>query len=346
MKKIIVVIYSLFFLSRFDCLYSVSIGSNTTPSRQAAITFPNADTNNTILGFAVMENGFTLQSHRTTCTYDGFFPIGGQLNTRGGRLHLLRNLVLASSFNITSSAQFYGRGLSMEFAPLIRDLVLSTTLRLDNITLILNNNTRILAPIDISGSCKITGRGKMLTLQNQGRIRLRPGANLIIEDTMIQGLNSNNLGCMTDLGSITLRDVMLYLSNQFTFSRGSIFFDEDIIVTGTNKFVYGSGLTSTINTNSLLYFDSGTTFSYAPRLPKNTLVSLTDISSVFYLNGCTLHSTRTALNLNNGTLILDNNVTLSSEGKNTGEALKFLPNLSVLILGNASASINGIIITS
>ena len=247
------IVYALFFINATSLVQPLSVGSNTTPSRQAAVTFPKNDLDSTILGFASFENGFTLQTNLTTCTYDCYFPVGSLISPRGGRLYLSRNLVLASSFSLTSSGQFFGNGLSMEFSARTQDLALTTTLRLDNLNLVLNNNTRILAPIDVTGSCKITGRGNVLSLQNQGKIRIRPGANLVIEDAIIQGLNANNLSCITDQGSITLRDVMLFLSNQFTFSRGSIFFDDDTIVTGTNKFVYGSGLTSTINSNALLF---------------------------------------------------------------------------------------------
>ena len=107
----------------------------------------------------------------------------------------------------------------------------------------------------------------------------------------IQGLKSNNLRCMTDNGTITLRNCTLTLERDYTFSRGTILFDEDNIITGTNKIIYSAGFSSTIASLSTLFLDRGITFSYAPRNVSRNLLYMPDATSVLYCNGCTLHST-------------------------------------------------------
>lgn len=323
-------------------LRSLSIGSNITPSRQPLVTFPASGTDNTMLGFAEFEKGFILQSHRTSCTFDDFFPISGKIDLRGGRLFLKKDLTIGSTaFTITSSGSIIGSTLAVEFRTIVTDLALSTSMTFSDVTLIFNNDVRILAPLQFRGKCKISGRGNFLHLKNGGSMTLRPGCNLIFEDAGIDGLQGNNFSCLTDQGSILVRNGILTLARDYTFSRGSILFDEDNMITGTNKFNYVTGLTSTIGSGAILFLDNGITFSYAPRRATSNLIFMTDNTSIMYLNGCTLHSTRTGLSLRTGTLVFDNLVTVSSEAKNSGEALVLNPNLTTNILGNAFVNIFG-----
>ena len=80
---------------------------------------------------------------------------------------------------------------------------------------------------------------------------------------------------------------------------------------------------STINSLSTLLLDKGLTFSYAPTAARRSLIYMTDKTSWLYVDGCTLHSTRTGLTLTRGTVLFDNKVTLSGEGRYTSEAIQF-----------------------
>jgi hypothetical protein len=213
----------------------------------------------------------------------------------------------------------------------------------NDITIVLNSDVNILAPINFRRTCKINGRGKRINLSS-GSFIVRPGATLTIEDAEIQGMGSTNLRCMTNDGSIVLRNSIVTLAREYTFSQGSLLFSENVILTGTNKFNYTSKLSSTIASASTLFLDHDVTFSYAPLRAAQNLLYMADATSELYLNGCTLHSTRTGLYLSDGILTLDDKITMSSEAKFNAEALRLNSNLDIRVRGGAVLELFGRVI--
>ncbi len=213
----------------------------------------------------------------------------------------------------------------------------------NDITLVLDSDVNILAPINFRRTCKINGRGKRINL-TAGSFIVRPGATLTIEDAEIQGMGSSNLRCMTNDGAIILRNSIVTLAREYTFSQGSLLFAENVVLTGTNKFNYTSKLSSTIASASTLFLDHDVTFSYAPLRAVKNLLYMADATSELYLNGCTLHSTRTGLSLSDGILTLDDKVTMSSEAKFNAEALRLNSNLDIRVRGGASLELFGRVI--
>jgi len=87
----------------FVCIWCVSlkgvtVGSNTASSRQLKTFFPAIDNNNLMCGFAVFEKGLTLEDSTTTCSFDAFFPVSGDVVLNGGILRLLRDIELKNPF--------------------------------------------------------------------------------------------------------------------------------------------------------------------------------------------------------------------------------------------------------
>ena len=78
-----------------------------------------------------------------------------------------------------------------------------------------------------------------------------------------------------------------------------------------------------------MYLDNGITFSYDPVVGNKNLIVMSDESSVLYLDGASVVSTITGLRLSTGTLYFDNKVTLSSQARNTGEAMELDSNLNI-----------------
>ena len=150
-------------------------------------------------------------------------------------------------------------------------------------------------------------------------------STLTFEDVTISGLglSPDNLRCRTQDGSIVFKDSELVLSHEYTFSYGSILFDQDVKITGTKTFVYASAMGSTINSESQLYLDMGVGFSYDPPTDNRDLLIMTDTSSRLFCNGCTLYSTPTGLRLTNGIVLFDNKATLSAQGQNSSESISF-----------------------
>ncbi len=108
-------------------VFPVSIGSNVAFSRQATANFPNTDTNNTMLGFAIFPNGFNLTDQTTTCTYDNFFPVSNKVNINQGTLILRQDFALTNSFNIASGMFVRGNGKYFELGKQLTDVFLPYT---------------------------------------------------------------------------------------------------------------------------------------------------------------------------------------------------------------------------
>lgn len=211
----------------------------------------------------------------------------------------------------------------------------------DSTSLICNSDINVTAPVQFSGNCKVNGRGKRIYFKNNGSFLVRPNSNLMLEDLELKEVKGSNLSNLMSNGSITLRNCIINLTNDYTFSQGAMLFQEDVVITGTNKFNYTSRQTSTIATNAQLMFDMDVTFSYAPTIPNQNLLYMPDINATLYLYGCTLHSTRTGLSLKNGTVLVDDSVTMSSEAKYPAESLRLDSNLNVVIKAGASLQLFG-----
>ncbi|MBS1987768.1 WD40 repeat domain-containing protein [Candidatus Dependentiae bacterium] len=217
----------------------------------------------------------------------------------------------------------------------------ATPLVFKNGSIVCNSDVILKAPIHFIGSCKINGRGKRIIFQSNSGFVVRPGATVLFEDVHFQNVFPSSMRCLDDSGTVTLSNCSLYLTNDYTFSRGSILFKEDVTISGTNKFNYTTKLTSTIATLSRLFFNNNMTFSYAPLRANRTLINMTDETSRLLLDGCTLYSTRTGLTLSNGTLIIDNKVTISSDAKYDAESMQLSSDLNIVIRGAAMLELIG-----
>ena len=173
---------------------------------------------------------------------------------------------------------------------------------------------------------RIKGFGNTIALSSGGRIETSSDNNLILEDLIISGVayEAENLRCRFSDSSITLKNSLLVLENDYTFSFGSFIFEDEVTIMGpTKSFVYSSESTSTINSESTLFVDIDTTFSYDPTVANRDLLVMSGTTSRLYLNGCTLYSTATGMRLKNGTALFDNFVTVSADGQGVSEAISF-----------------------
>ncbi len=323
----------------------ITIGSNTVPSRQSIINFSGAE--NIILGFGAMAKGFTLADTKTTCSYDNFMPVEGSVALRQGRLYLFQDLIFHNNFRLNSPGWIYGNNYRVEFPTSVADALvpsITTTASMffDTANVSFNTNTTFKCPMQFRSSCTIFGNGHKLTVSKANPIIVRDG-NLLIQDAIIGGMGDSNIRCTFGTGRITLRDCILILEQDYTFTQGGITFDGDTMFTGTNKFIYSSTVASTINSLSTLYFDSQTTFSYAPTNSRRDLLFMTNQSSILYLNNCSLSTTRTGIKLSTGTLFIDNNVTITSGARNSGEAMLFANDITINVLAGAVCNMYGFI---
>ena len=216
-------------------------------------------------------------------------------------------------------------------------------LTLRNTNLVLCSDTTLKIPLSIIGTCKINSRGKRLLFQDNAEIVVRPGGSLVIEDCALQNVGKNNIRCLTDNASITFRSARLELVNDYTFSCGSLLFDRDVVITGTNSFIYTSGMVSSIASGGSLMISPNTTLRYAPNVARRDLLQFGDQTSLLYLDGCSLLCTRTGLQLAGGTVVFDDLVTLSSGALYPAEGMSLDSSMVVNVLGNANVAMYGFI---
>lgn len=339
-----IIIFFLFFVS--GVINSLSVGSITAVSVQSCPVFPSGDTNNIMLGFASFENGFQLTNSVTTCTFDSEFPVSGNINLAGGALYLNKNLMLDNPIIFNQGGIIYGNKNNFEFSSTFSQqlIPINTTgdaLRFYDTVIKMNSAIKLGVDWKFGGQCKIKGNGNTLSLAGNYSCMMYPGAQVTFEDVNLIGLKNSNLQCLSDDGSIILSNCLLRMDQDFTFSRGSFLIDKNVSISGTAKFNYTTALSSTFGSYALLYLDQGVTFSYAPRNFKNNLLYFTDKTSGLYLDNAKLHAVKDGLQLTTGSLYFDNKVTLSSEGRNSNEALLLGNSLEINVLSGAFIDLYG-----
>jgi len=197
----------------------------------------------------------------------------------------------------------------------------ASPVRFSNTTLVCNSPVVIRDTILFQDSCSFRGNKYGITFDAQGSLAVAPGATLTLENVSLDNLQANKLVCQANNSSIVLKNSKLKLSENYTFSVGSIRFEQDVKISGTTIFAYETSQASTIASDAKLTFAHDTTFSYAPPVASRDLLSMTDQTSRLHLKGCTLHSTATGIRLTKGTLLLDDLVTFSCEGLEDSEAI-------------------------
>jgi hypothetical protein len=205
-------------------------------------------------------------------------------------------------------------------------------LDIENLDLALNTDFLLTQTVYFSGTSSIKGNDNNLVFgDSSAEIVVNSGATLNLENIKISGLRASNLRGSAQNSVINLKNCKLDFSGDFNFNNGAIKFTNDVIFTGTSNFNYASNTTSSFDSNTLLYFAPNFQFNYQPSRNSKDLIYMTDSSSILYLDGCTIRSTNTGLTLKQGSLFIDNKVTLSSQGSALSE---------IITLGNASQNLD------
>jgi len=126
----------------------------------------------------------------------------------------------------------------------------------------------------------------------------------------------------------------------YTFANGAIIIRDDVLMTGDHVFAYQSSQTSTINARAQLMLDSNFTFSYAPSSASRDLIAFVDGTSQLVLNGATLHTTTTGMNLTKGQLVAHGISHLSSDADITVGDLILADDFSLFIDAGAQLVID------
>jgi len=324
LKDISALLLFLLLFSFFLRLTAVTYGSVADPpSVEPHAIFPVIDGDNEMLYFGAFPKGFTLEGFNTTCIFNSVFPVSGDININDGTLTLSRDLVFIGGTTINSLGTIYGLNNKISFPSTLTELSSGVSAVFDSVELFINGDLAVNDRLDFLGSCTIFGQGNLLTLESSGELVVRPGSDLTLQDLYVKKLDSTNLRCMGNVALLFLKDTVLELFDDFTFTSGAMMFSGDVVISGTNKFSYETDQVSRGMENSNLVLDSDLTFSYAPISSNSDLLVLTTSTARLTLNGVTLHATTTGMEIKIGELFVNRKSILSSEATNKLEGIIF-----------------------
>jgi hypothetical protein len=200
--------------------------------------------------------------------------------------------------------------------------------------------------VTFTGISSIEGRGHTIDLGSTGKIAVGNGATLLMNELFIKNLGAGQLFCTDGQGTFSFDNTTFYLDANYSFSQGKFDVVGPVNVTGGNYvFAYQSNAVSTIRSGSMMFFDSGMTFSYDVPLT-GTAFAMTDNSALLYLYETTLFSKTPALALTKGTVVIDGECPVNNSGTNQAEGISFgdgasaANNINLKILPESGLTLN------
>jgi len=250
-----------------------------------------------VQGLVQLNKGVTVLA-AATGTMDTCLSVSGAIDLRDtGILKLLGDLYLDSSVTLSGGGSIKAHGNTIFMSG---DLTLPPS-----------------KTLNFTNNAVIDGRGHDLIIDTNSQISLDPTVSVTLKNMNIKDKRSSSLYPPIILDAttsqLTLDNVILAPVNDFNFLQGQLFIKNDVIFTGTSALVYKSTMPCRIAPNSCLYFDTNTSFNFAPYSNNKDLLAMTDATSSIYLNGCDLKTTYTGLRLTKGRLICDNKINFDSQ---------------------------------
>lgn len=297
---------------------AVIVGSNTSVSKNAFVTFPAKDLDNEIRVFATMNEGFALASATAQCLFGSYFPVRKRLELNGG------TLTLSTDLKIENIKQLINWGDVRAIPGEIRIVTLPSNLTtlgsassgpfiFENIELHLAGNVALLSSLQFQGDCKIIGTGKFLDLSATGGLIVSTNGSLVLQNITVKNIGTSDIRCIDNTGKIILDNATWILDNDYTFTRGAIQFKNTNSILGNYIFAYHSQMTSTLLQNSRVTLAQNLTFSYDPLMGSKNLIEFIDDSSELVLNRSTIHTTTVGMQLKKGRMIVKNDSKMESE---------------------------------
>ncbi len=115
LKDKITIIFIVFCFTKY--LFPLSIGSDTSVSRENYTEFTQYDTDNRIAGFASMENGFGFETDTLSCIFDSIFPVNKAFHLNGSTLILNLSITFGNKAVFISPGTIEGKRNQITFPP-------------------------------------------------------------------------------------------------------------------------------------------------------------------------------------------------------------------------------------
>jgi hypothetical protein len=197
-------------------------------------------------------------------------------------------------------------------------------------------------PMVFSGNTIMRGNFANITLFPFNTITVNPHSTLTVED-MTMAVGGTVISCADTTSNLWFSNSKLMLEDDYSFTSGNLLTFNNVEIEGSSNFFYQSAEPLSIVGKLTL---SGITLQYNPPTDNRGLIQLNDDffeQSSLCLNGCTLSSTTTGMQLIGGQLIvtgknyLSNSATSLSEGFCFGDGYS---NDDLAIIINPGGSLN------
>jgi hypothetical protein len=199
----------------------------------------------------------------------------------------------------------------------------------DNVAVSLANDLNISSmPLTFKGNSTLRGNNTTLTL-SAANMLTADGANktLNIKNLRLFLTNATAMQCInSDTSKIVLQDSEIHMTHLgATFAKGNLDIKNNVSILGTDEtsisgsstFTFSSKGLLTVQTDSILRLENGTSFAYAPDISGDGDVAavskrhlyLANPSSTLWLEGCTFTTSAAGLALDHGRLLVDGKTT-------------------------------------
>lgn len=284
-------------------------------------------TNSSANGFIELRGGFTI-SDSVRFKVGLTAPVGGIITFSGTG----SELELLSDLHLTSTASIAVTGASCLISGQGNSIILSGDLSIP-----------ASKTLNIVSALTINGKGHTLTLGTATILAIASGITLTLKNMTLK-LPAGGITWSGATSKLVLDNVVVELQADFSTSAAGLIDIYNFVLfrgylkTFTDSLATANGLK--IYGNSCLGFDIGTIFVYGPVV--RTYLVPTDATSWLYLNGATLTATGTeGLKLLQGTLVLDNKVTLNTNNVAANGIILANTDVNVEILSGAQVVLTG-----
>lgn len=257
-------------------------------------------------------NPITLQDSNAQLFWQGTGPVRRNMAMNGGSISLITDFILANDILLSGSATIHIDSQSFNMGDINITWPGAVYWDMFDGKINMNSNVVLNNTWTFSGHAFLDGNGHELDLTN-GEIIVERGSTLLITDLEIVGLSGSKMRCLDGACVITLENVGWLQDGNFTFTQGSLIFDENVTFGGGELiFAYQSTNTSVIQKDTVVTFDVGFTFSYDPGTYPD-LIQFASRTSQLILNQATIYATKQGMQLTKGTMSVNALGTLSSE---------------------------------
>ncbi len=298
-------------------------GSDSIVSIQPFYIFPTGDSTNQMATFGFFQNGFGLQDASTTCTFSSIFPVSGFVSLHAGQLYLGTDLIVRNITSWGSDGTIIGNDHAVDLCASITGLAMTSDMNINNATMYLNNDVMLSGTAKFTGSCVLDARGGNMSLGSNANIIVGHNATLRLRNVELEGIATGRIQCLDDSAKLILDNVRWVQSGDYTFTHGSIEFDNQVNFVGPHIFTYASALTSTIDSASTWYLSDvvkltiGRTGGIFSREP----LYFADSTSILKLENCTLAITPSGMSLTNGTMVVSREIFVEINSTSTNNGL-------------------------